>query len=170
MGKKKEELFKKITKQFYESSPTANEIRQVAIQAIIRIERLLYLNPVEDAGEIGIVNSELELLEGEFINLGIRRRMNEGLGLEKYASDPDLAIKYVAGQILNLYLTDMPNERDAVASAGEFDEFNLPEEDSDQPSLFLVDLQISPKIVIDFAAAQTMTNIILMMLDHKSSL
>lgn len=141
-----------INKEFLESTETSKRIREIGVKILNRVSQLMILDPETDSNEVSRINSELEMLEGEFISLGIQRDMNTGKTKNEYEASPIVTMQWIAGQIYHFYIIPIPSEDEVIGPLGEF---NLIDRSTDYAP-YLTEGKQTPKIVVDFMRAQSM--------------
>lgn len=109
------------TKKFYESDPRSSQIRQVCIP-IIKVIYRLQLDPeiAENFDMRSDLYAQLEVLNGNLIDLGIEQHIHRGKSLEVFQANPVTAAEFLAGQLIPFTGRKIVSEKEAMPSIQEF--------------------------------------------------
>lgn len=109
--------------KFYRSNPRSNTIRETCIPAIDALDRLLHDPKVTEYSEFrSSLYSQLEMVNGKLVELGIKPGMHLGKPLADFQTNPVTAAEFLAGQLIPLTGRSIPSETEVMPIIEEFTE------------------------------------------------
>lgn len=113
-------------KTFYLSNQRSNEIRAACIPGIQALNKLLS-DPavINDRAIQSTLYSDLEVVNGRLIELGITPGMHVGEPLSAFQSNSVTAAEFLAGQLISLTGRTIPTEKGTTPIIKEFSEGSI---------------------------------------------
>jgi hypothetical protein len=103
---------------FFKSTPRSAELHEVCGDILKKVDSLYPDGKsAQDEAQKQTLNQELKTLGTKLRELGIKPRMNDGMILDAYKSNPVTAMEWVAGQLYSLTGVEAKNNTEKLRSA-----------------------------------------------------
>lgn len=111
------------TKDFFLTNPRSAQLRGICLSIVHNLDALIHDPEVVQSDAY----AQLEALNGQLIELGVRLYMQEGLPQEIYSQNPVIYAEWFAGQIIRLTGVHIVSESEIVPIRQEFSQVQTPE-------------------------------------------